>query len=585
MKKLLLVLFPLLLALGILFSPVVSYADDPVKEGTIALNETKTVTISDEGGVHYVEFTPAEDGLYAFVSLDENYDTVGAILDSEGEKIQENDDGYGFGSAPNRNNFCVYTELEGGKTYRLQYWYYASSRTGSFNIKVVKWTASDQGALTVTTPKTITVPAGRVDTYTFIPEEDGPYYFCFSGPDHVTADIEHKGSSSHNIFSTGYTYFDVMTKGEVCTLKIHASETAATNTLTILRQSVVDDGLLQLSTDHTITFASPSEIHMLRYTPVRNMVYIYTYDGALNIKQIYYLDEDGSKHYVNTSSNNRFTLDTGHTYIFEFELSSSSMSGTGTFRMEDKLITDAGVLTLNTPVTVPIDANYNVLEYSFTPSANAVYILTSSPYGDTHTDTYATLLDSSFSELKTDDDGGEDNQFSLVYYLEAGKTYYYRVRLYGYGTGKFVITLGNYSASHEHDFTRDYTQRATCTEQGYTVYKCRDCGFTKMDDFIEPLGHALGHFISKYPTCTEDGTEHYQCSRCDYEYDTVLVAVGHTIVHRTTVPATCSAPGTEHYYCENCDYEGYDEEIPMLDHVITHRTTVPATCSAPGTEH
>lgn len=31
---------------------------------------------------------------------------------------------------------------------------------------------------------------------------------------------------------------------------------------------------------------------------------------------------------------------------------------------------------------------------------------------------------------------------------------------------------------------------ATCTEQGYTLYTCTDCGETKKDNYIEAAGHS-----------------------------------------------------------------------------------------------
>ena len=59
-------------------------------------------------------------------------------------------------------------------------------------------------------------------------------------------------------------------------------------------------------------------------------------------------------------------------------------------------------------------------------------------------DTYVELLDAAGNQLDTDDEGADDDNgnFRLTSRLEAGKTYYYLVRMYSVGKeGKFTVTL------------------------------------------------------------------------------------------------------------------------------------------------
>ena len=68
----------------------------------------------------------------------------------------------------------------------------------------------------------------------------------------------------------------------------------------------------------------------------------------------------------------------------------------------------------------------------------------------------------------------------------------------------------------------------TCTEQGYTIYICANCGDTYNDTFVDKLGHDMGEWYEySAPTCTDTGAEHSDCSRCEYYESKVISATGH----------------------------------------------------------
>ena len=57
----------------------------------------------------------------------------------------------------------------------------------------------------------------------------------------------------------------------------------------------------------------------------------------------------------------------------------------------------------------------------------------------------------------------------------------------------------------------------TCTEQGYTTYRCPECHYSYVDNYTEPTGHSLGEwYLHKAPTTSETGEERRDCANCDY---------------------------------------------------------------------
>ncbi len=68
------------------------------------------------------------------------------------------------------------------------------------------------------------------------------------------------------------------------------------------------------------------------------------------------------------------------------------------------------------------------------------------------------------------------------------------------GCGEKGDTPAN--STHKHLYSQT-TVNPTCTQQGYTLYKC-SCGDTYNDNFVSPTGHS---FV--------EGKENYYCSKCD----------------------------------------------------------------------
>ena len=130
---------------------------------------------------------------------------------------------------------------------------------------------------------------------------------------------------------------------------------------------------------------------------------------------------------------------------------------------------------------------------------------------------------------------------------------------------------------HEHDYRPSETVEPTCTEGGYTVYRC-ECGETYSGDETAALGHDYTS-VTTNPTCSKEGSVVDTCKVCGDVKTTVLEKKAHD--YKTeTYPATCLSNGAVVETCKVC---GHVETttIPMIDHAF-ETETYPATCTESG---
>lgn len=141
---------------------------------------------------------------------------------------------------------------------------------------------------------------------------------------------------------------------------------------------------------------------------------------------------------------------------------------------------------------------------------------------------------------------------------------------------------------HKHKWKKEKTVAPTCTEQGYTVYKCEynifgiGCTETKKADFVSALGHDMSDWIVVKATCTTAGEKYKVCQRsgCNHKvveegYAAAHPALGHDFEGAEWVieAPTCTTPGQRYQVCkrDGCNQknidEAYAEAHPALGHV------------------
>ena len=112
-------------------------------------------------------------------------------------------------------------------------------------------------------------------------------------------------------------------------------------------------------------------------------------------------------------------------------------------------------------------------------------------------------------------------------------------------------------ATGAHTFVFTKNVAPSCTEAGYDLYTCRDCGASEQRNVKPALGHKWDSgTVTTEPTETDPGTMTYTCTVCDQTKTEVIPATGpHTHVWdegTVTVAPTETTPGVRTYTCTVC---------------------------------
>ena len=142
---------------------------------------------------------------------------------------------------------------------------------------------------------------------------------------------------------------------------------------------------------------------------------------------------------------------------------------------------------------------------------------------------------------------------------------------------------------HKHKWKKEKTVAPTCTEQGYTLYKCEynlfgiGCTATKKDDYVPALDHNMSDWIVVEATCTTAGEKYKVCQRsgCNHKVVEEGYAEAHPALDHDFEGAewvieapTCTTPGQRYQVCkrDGCGQKNFDEtyakEHPALGHVF-----------------
>lgn len=137
----------------------------------------------------------------------------------------------------------------------------------------------------------------------------------------------------------------------------------------------------------------------------------------------------------------------------------------------------------------------------------------------------------------------------------------------------------------EHTWNPEPTTSATCTEAGYVIWTCKECGATQQGDPMKALGHDLmAGEVKEQATCIAKGKVEYQCSRCDYTElrDTNMLDHDYQLNEAESVAATCQAEGKTVYTCVNGCNQSETVVLEKVDHQLENENYVAPSFEADG---
>ena len=140
---------------------------------------------------------------------------------------------------------------------------------------------------------------------------------------------------------------------------------------------------------------------------------------------------------------------------------------------------------------------------------------------------------------------------------------------------------------HKHSWKKEKTVAPTCTEQGYTVYKCAynlfgvGCTATKKDDYVPALDHNMSDWIVVEATCTTAGEKYKVCQRsgCNHKVVEEGYAEAHPALDHDFEGAewvieapTCTTPGQRYQVCkrDGCGQKNFDEAYSEAHPALGH---------------
>ena len=135
--------------------------------------------------------------------------------------------------------------------------------------------------------------------------------------------------------------------------------------------------------------------------------------------------------------------------------------------------------------------------FVFEPSVSGKYEF----YSTGSCDTTGNIISSDYEMLYSNDDNGDDFNFHICAYLEAGKTYYLEGITFDTGTPTFALDL------HTHTWDDGaITKEPTVDAEGVKTYTC-ECGETKTEDIPKLTPDATTEpTTTKRPKATGDDT-------------------------------------------------------------------------------
>ena len=141
---------------------------------------------------------------------------------------------------------------------------------------------------------------------------------------------------------------------------------------------------------------------------------------------------------------------------------------------------------------------------------------------------------------------------------------------------------GNLKSTVDHIYAKK-TVKPTCNSKGYTLYTCTLCGDSYKSNYVDTIDHEYKSSVTKEPTCTEEGIKKYTCTVCGDTYNESIPKTEHKYSEKVVAP-TCTTDGYTQHTCDLCGDSYKDTITQKVDHNYNSVVTKEATCTEEGTK-
>ena len=335
-------------------------------------------------------------------------------------------------------------------------------------------------------------------------------------------------------------------------------------------------------------------------------------DSGSGVKTIY-VKKPGASSYTEYTSGTQLTADGA--YSFYCVDNAGNTSQTYTISMDHTkptLTSSVGGFgkTLQDGFTVTASDNYSgVTLYYKTPNSTSFVASTTSSvvfsktavngtYGFYAVDGFGNRSDTSYMYMSIDAPEAtivrSDNSHKVCVIWTAsnctatlnGKNYISGTWIEQEGEYTFVITNDanrstTYTVQVTHYYVKESVVQATCTTQGYTVYRCTGCGDSYNAEYVNASGHDFSEWENlTEANCTSSGVAQRKCAVCLQTETKIVSPLGHDLKTEVIV-ATCLEQGYTTHTCLRCGTGYNDTFVPPLGHDYEEIEVAP-TCTEEG---
>jgi uncharacterized repeat protein (TIGR02543 family) len=436
-------------------------------------------SITFDSRVLYYKFTPMTSGLYHMFSQG-GYDTYISLYDASYVLLQSNDDG-GEGS-----NFSLLYHLTVGNTYYMKVNLYNEAYPGDFSwtIQFSYYQGNDEFDSAITIYEGETYDAATIYQeqrifYQFIPETTGYYKIESLSINNLYIELYDDIYQMIGYQYTRYYYGNFsrikLYSGEVYNIAIMFYDDTVTGNLDFgihyqgdTNENITNATLISSAlTTHELSLEA-GKVKYIQLTIEEMGHYILSWQCDFSVFIELY---DENFHRLTNSHFEKpsFSFYGDQNSIFYIVIIASTYGDYGSIELDivniDPQNTDidhASLLTYNGVTDILFyDDDSHYLYYFFIVQETGWHQI----YSSGSYDTYIELFDENFTYLAYDDDSGQDYNFNLKYYFEAGQKYYVVLDFYGGGSIKNFDVSMIYSTNQNIDISN-----AINMYNGETVY-------------------------------------------------------------------------------------------------------------------